>query len=533
MIKNYRTSLEEGGTLLTKTLEPSPMEDLETLATPASASDSTKKKKRKKHSKKSKPIDVTVDASEPIDAAVDAAELTAVNVDAAEPTAVTVDAPEPTDVTIDVPEPTDVTIDVPEPMDVTVDAPKPIEVTVDASLIGGSSSAAVVVGYFPTGYDPLAAAAAGDESAPRTRLFRHEKHPTWVDLVVGSPGGGPDFVGRSYAGEAAAPQLCEYALGVLDKASGILRVVPIAAKKVLRLEPYLEVQRPAHSQHSELASEAGSAAGNEELRVQDLTMAYGTKMDRDKDNKWRSLNEQRNDPSAYDDNDIEILKANVSTNDSQEPVIARNIPPYNPTADTSEKVYLLDEIIPKNMRQHLLEIVNHLESREISSKGYGSFVSNRVQKLQELQGEDKERLAWILSYIQHLLSLFARNGFMSNRQRKDRKENLTNCGPTTPQAVYRRLLLMFTESGGSTMSTEKKDLLINYILVLTLFADDFKSDPTDICADLKMTRQMIKPYYDQLGCKSLSAGAFKSTFMTLPAPLKFPQEVTRKKRRRR
>jgi len=112
----------------------------------------------------------------------------------------------------------------------------PTNVTVDAPTTGGSSyaAAAPVVGYFPSGYDPLAAAAAaaGAESSPRTRLFRHEKHPTWVDLVVRSPGGGPDFVGRSYAGEAAAPQLCEYALGVLDKASGTLRVVPIAAKKV-------------------------------------------------------------------------------------------------------------------------------------------------------------------------------------------------------------------------------------------------------------------------------------------------------------
>ncbi|AQK48978.1 DNA binding [Zea mays] len=159
----------------------------------------------------------------------------------------------------------------------------PTNVTVDASLMGGSSyvAAAPVVGYFPSGYDPLTTA-AGAESAPGTQLFRHEKHPTWVDLVVRSPGGGHDFVGRSYAGEAAVPQVCDYALGVLDKASGTLRIVPIAGKKILRLEPHLEVQHPAHSQHSEVASEAASAAGNDELKVQDLTMMYGAKTDRDK-----------------------------------------------------------------------------------------------------------------------------------------------------------------------------------------------------------------------------------------------------------
>lgn len=101
------------------------------------------------------------------------------------------------------------------------------------------------------------------------------------------------------------------------------------------------------------------------------------------DNKWRSLNEQRNDPSAYED--IDLGTSNIHANDGRESVIVRNIPPYDPTAATSEKAYLLDEIIPKNMRQHLLEILDHFESGQISSKGYSSFVSNRVQKLQELE----------------------------------------------------------------------------------------------------------------------------------------------------
>ncbi|KAL5204983.1 hypothetical protein ABZP36_009854 [Zizania latifolia] len=411
---------------------------------------------------------------------------------------------------------------------------KAINVTVDASLSGAgsgaSSSAAPVVAYFPTGYDPLAAAAAaaiGGEP-PRSRLFRHTRHPTFLELVVGAPGGGPDFVGRSYAGEAAVPQLSSYALGVLDKASGTLKIVPIAANKILRLEPQFEGQQPAHSQHSEAVGAAGSSAEDTELKMQDITQAFGTQKDKDKDKKWKLLNEQRNDPSAFLDLDLGNPETNVDADASQATII-RNIPPYDPAADTSEKAYLFDEIIPKRIRPHLMDIVGYLESGEFSSKGYGSFVSNRVKKLQELQGEGKERLAWILSYITHLLSLLARNSSTSKRHKK---ENQASHGPVIPQAVYRKLLLMFTEPGSSALSTEKHELLINYILVLTLYADDFRSDPTDIRADLKMTHQMIKPYYDQLGCKSVSAGAFKGSVMTLPAPLKFPQEVTRRRRRR-
>ncbi|KAG8061502.1 hypothetical protein GUJ93_ZPchr0003g17407 [Zizania palustris] len=69
---------------------------------------------------------------------------------------------------------------------------KAINVTVDASLVGvgPSSSAAPVVAYFPTGYDPMAATAASRGEPPRSRLFRHTRHPTFLDLVVGTPGGG-------------------------------------------------------------------------------------------------------------------------------------------------------------------------------------------------------------------------------------------------------------------------------------------------------------------------------------------------------
>jgi len=202
-----------------RTLEPPTMADLQTLATPGPASASTKK-----HSKKRKGVEGEANSSK---------------------------TPEPSplaDLQTDTPVcastkkhskkrgATEASPDVKPTVEAT------LNVTVDASRTGGrTSTAAPAVAYFPTGYDPLAAAAAAaakDESAPNTRLFRHEKHPTWVDLVVRSPGGGPDFVGRSYAGEAATPQLCEYALGVLDKASGTLRVVPIAANKVIDWRDY-------------------------------------------------------------------------------------------------------------------------------------------------------------------------------------------------------------------------------------------------------------------------------------------------------
>lgn len=46
-------------------------------------------------------------------------------------------------------------------------------------------------------------------------------------------GSNVEFVGNSYKGEAMAAQLCTYALGVLDKATQTLKIMPIAGNKVL------------------------------------------------------------------------------------------------------------------------------------------------------------------------------------------------------------------------------------------------------------------------------------------------------------
>lgn len=82
-------------------------------------------------------------------------------------------------------------------------------------------------------------------------------------------------------------------------------------------------------------------------------------------------------------------------------------------------------------------------------------------------------------------------------------------------------------SESNVLSTEKQELLIGYILVLTLFADNFQSEPTDIAKDLKMDWQRLKLYYLQLGCKA------KESLVTLPVPLQFPDMKRRKKKQSR
>ncbi|KAG8059613.1 hypothetical protein GUJ93_ZPchr0002g24925 [Zizania palustris] len=52
---------------------------------------------------------------------------------------------------------------------------------------------------------------------------------------------------------------------------------------ILRLEPQFEGQQPAHSQHSEAGGATGSSAEDTELKMPDITEAFGTQKDKDKE----------------------------------------------------------------------------------------------------------------------------------------------------------------------------------------------------------------------------------------------------------
>lgn len=92
-----------------------------------------------------------------------------------------------------------------------------------------------LLGYFPSGYNPEA-----EDQQPEIKVFRNQKRSNRLELVVSPGDSNMQFVGRSYAGEAATPQLCTYALGVLDKESQSLKIVPIAANKVCFLSCHFD-----------------------------------------------------------------------------------------------------------------------------------------------------------------------------------------------------------------------------------------------------------------------------------------------------
>ncbi|KAH0460706.1 hypothetical protein IEQ34_011369 [Dendrobium chrysotoxum] len=402
---------------------------------------------------------------------------------------------------------------------------------------------APVVGYFPSGYDPVAAGAD-----PDIKLFRNKKNPNRLELVVRPDDCNVEFVGKSYAGEAALPQLCTYALGVVDKETQTLKIFPIAANKhdklvicesiqILRLEPRLinGFGEPTKVGEEVVIDEKKGHP------MADLIHLYGTKKAKNMASKRKSINQTPDDPSVL--GPLEVgTDGNLNdeaSKDIKEP-LDRNIPPYDPSAVTPQSAYPLYRIIPKGERGYLKDILETLELEPNNARNakfwernyYPSFVIHRLSKLREIQDEvEKTQFACILSYITHLINFRKVAESARWKDRPDYTEAMSKF--MIPSVVFHRFLALFLDPVSNVISSEKSELLICYILVLTLYADDFLTDSTDIEKDLAITRESLRPYFLHLGCKAHSLGPSKKSKMTLPVPLVFQDLKKRRVRVRR
>ncbi|CAA2971130.1 DNA-directed RNA polymerase I subunit rpa49 [Olea europaea subsp. europaea] len=376
-----------------------------------------------------------------------------------------------------------------------------------------------IIGYFPSGYDPLK---NHSEPEASVKVYRNVKKSNRLQMVVSPHGSQVDFVGTNYSGEATAPQLCKYALGVLDKDTQTLRIVPIESNKIFRLAPKIGA---ADQTEKEILDEANEEDATEKKanELKKLTLMYSTKKNIRQDVKRDALR-QTGDPGVHQDLDLklqevetikEALEAATSTDNSL------NIPPYNLSATSPDMAYPLDKIILKGEWDYLLDIFEiSFTGGEVTPSIYPRFVRNRVQKLEDIEDDAKKRkLAGIFSYITHLIKFkdkHSMDGVLSAKHHK------------FPSIFSQKFSSLFATSNDSRIPDEKKKLLISYVLVLTMFVDEFKSDPSDIAEDLRMTPVALRPHYEYLGCKFRREN--QVLVATLPVPLEF-QTIKRKRRK--
>lgn len=99
-----------------------------------------------------------------------------------------------------------------------------------------------------------------------------------------------------------------------------------------------------------------------------------------------------------------------------------------------------------------------------------------------------------------------------------------------PTILSQKFSTMFASTKDKRIPEEKLNLLISYVLVLSLFADDFRSDPSDIAKDLRMNPLTLRTHYEYLGCKFVRQN--QTVMATLPLPLEFQTMKMKRKRRR-
>ncbi|KAF7129714.1 hypothetical protein RHSIM_Rhsim10G0150900 [Rhododendron simsii] len=442
------------------------------------------------------------------------------------------------------------------------------------------------VGYFPSGFVPLKNQADG----PTVRVFRHEKWTKRLQLVV-SPNNGSqvDFVGTNYSGEATAPQLCTYALGVLDKQLQTLKIVPIASNKLSRKEDSAlgeseanEIQKAVlagsgipdeHVPFSgdvskvllKLDNQVSGVLGvmvddelilrelallgmflqifrleprvrgldlsvkepsQEELtpekkylKMRDTTLVFGTKKRRKEMMKFEALH-RKEDPEALG-RKFEGVKINKEALESAVMHSSRNAPPHDSCATTQQMAYPLDKIIFKGEWDYLVDILELLQDgAEVAPDGYPSFICNRLHRLESIKDEvEKKRLACVFSYINHLIKFkdkHSREGFSSAQHHK------------IPSILSQKFSTMFGGLDRKRLADEERDLLIRYVLVLTLIADGFTTALSDIAKDLRMHKNTVREHFEQLGCKLMSEN--KVWLATLSLPLEFPKPKYKRKK---
>ncbi|KAL8138566.1 hypothetical protein V2J09_004567 [Rumex salicifolius] len=365
-----------------------------------------------------------------------------------------------------------------------------------------------LVGYFPSAFDPNKSKKSRPDP-PSVRVYRHSTRQNRLEIVVSpSKPSTVEFVGKTHDGEAAAHKMCSYALGVLDKETQKLRIV-------FRLDPVfkgLDVSDKTPSTPATIAENYD--------KIRELTNTYGTtkaKKGVQKAMQLRIKDDTTSQPELDKQLDDAIDKDALASTSAE---ATRSIPPHDLHATTPEASYPLDKIIFAGDWDYLLDIWELFQAEEeISPKSYSAFVCSRVHKLDLIKDEsEQKKLACILSFINHLIKFKNKNsmdGFASAKTHR------------TPSIIFQRFSSMFIDSEKNRLSDEKIGLLISYVLVLTLYVDNFETIPADISKDLKMPTQDLKVHFENLGCKYVRRS--NTSVATLPVPLQF--RTLRRKRR--
>eukprot|EP00897_Mesotaenium_endlicherianum_P008091 jgi/Mesen1/730/ME000011S00062 len=454
------------------------------------------------------------------------------------------------------------------------------KVTVSHVLEPKGGQAAPYVCYFPSGFTPRKnVPRGGDAEAGHTNdvqftgyqastRAKKKKHILVAETEK------VQYTGKSHDAEMQGWHPGQLALGIYDKTSGTLQLMPVAADKLLRMDARVKAvdyNDKAAEQHIEEEEEDDEALRKRRLQQRkNLTEAFGSKK-----RKADALALER---GAIDGDRVEAAQAvqdlfqaaanqrgTVTREDLEQRMseaVERNIPPHDLSATTPEGAYPIDSLVSREEAAALrVESVLGAAADPVKvaniKKGrfYKTSIKNRIHQL-ALPGDKvgNESRASALLYLNCLLKFYSFPPDLVFRQtvKKPAEGDLASAEPgskqdsvevkiisdfesisaltSIPLIVLERFVSLFAEraqgEGGYRRPKHCEQLLLGYILILCLTVDCYSSDPSDLAKDLKRPIAQLVPYYRALGCKvdrKAVKGSETIYRATLPVPLTLPK----------
>ncbi|CAL8464180.1 g3715 [Coccomyxa elongata] len=397
--------------------------------------------------------------------------------------------------------------------------------------------------YFPSGFQPGRDGSCSWEVHSNTA--RHNDH------IVIARAGDVDFVGSSRSADAEGAPACKYAVGVLDKQTGVLSYAEVGSGSIVRMESRA---RGVNYGPTGTVTEQDGDIQARILQNKRLVQAFGSTR------RKRQL-EQKEGAKVGDDNvlamdAVEDVLAAASDKAALEKMTKddvlrtvtniRHIPPHHPEATTASAAYRLEELVPEEAWD-ALEVSRLKRAMEdesyrdevLRAKGiFPGVVLDRLALITAPEGPAAQRRLRAMAFLGPLISLYT-GRYRLNVEAQKGGLKAVSARTRIQEDVLRGCLDRFysrakgEEEGVEVYSRTKEQarMLLLHVLVTALIAEDYSLGARQfeaLRAALKLTPQDMVTHYRELGCTCEKAAGDAASPMKqykvtlLPASAKQP-----------
>lgn len=346
----------------------------------------------------------------------------------------------------------------------------------------------------------------------------------WHQQILTSQVDKISYVGHNFGLTNRFPtDSCDYYMGIHDKTTGKIRVVPAS---LIQMEPKIkekerEAEPPAEASSSKTWREKNDA----------LAQEFGSGKSRKA--VMKRLKEGMNQEMMVSTAKTTMTTVKVEDVDALVSEELRShsdaVPLYNINASTPDEVYKLKDIVTREVLSSLTEVSQVLSSATKEDlktwreqKKYFSYILDKAEILSQVP-EARLLQCQCLVYLQYLMEFYLMKAHQLRVKFPLPKE--------WPMAARDYILNLFSlevkepgQRGKRCVPGRLKDLALSHILVLCLKMSEFSLDISPLVTDLKLSVKKLTTHASSLGCitKRSKLGQVEVHTVILKVPLTFP-----------